>query len=154
MQATLWVTAIGSMRSAPAAKVGGSAHWCDDERDRRFDRPDRPAHSPLDAAATVRRFAADGLLDDRATEVVLAVAGHRTSDHSRGSRAEHPGGLTKREVEVLRLAAQGLTTAAISERLYISPKTADHHIQSVYTKIGVSTRVAAALWAMQHDLVN
>jgi len=55
---------------------------------------------------------------------------------------------------VLRLAAKGLTTRAIADRLYISPKTAEHHIQHVYTKIGVSTRAAAALWAMQHDVVR
>jgi DNA-binding NarL/FixJ family response regulator len=62
--------------------------------------------------------------------------------------------LTSREVEVLNLAARGLTTKEIAERLFISPKTADHHIQHTYTKIGVSTRAAAALWAMQHDLVR
>jgi DNA-binding CsgD family transcriptional regulator len=59
-----------------------------------------------------------------------------------------------REVDVLRLAAQGLTTAEIAARLYISPKTADHHIQHVYTKIGVSTRGASAWWAMQNSLVG
>jgi len=42
----------------------------------------------------------------------------------------------------------------ISDRLYISPKNADHHIQHVYSKIGVSTRAAAALWAIQHDVVS
>jgi DNA-binding CsgD family transcriptional regulator len=69
-------------------------------------------------------------------------------------RAEHPGGLTGREVEVLSLAAKGLTTQEIADRLYISPKTADHHIQHLYTKIGVSTRAAAALWAMQNCVVS
>jgi DNA-binding CsgD family transcriptional regulator len=54
---------------------------------------------------------------------------------------------------VLRLAAKGLTTRQIGERLFISTKTADHHIQHVYTKIGVSTRAAAALWAMQNAVV-
>jgi len=57
-------------------------------------------------------------------------------------------------VDVLRLAARGLTTQAIADRLYISPKTADHHIQHIYDKIGVSTRAAAALWAMQHAVVS
>lgn len=118
------------------------------------DRADRPAHSPADAAATIRRFVADGLLDSRATDAVLAAAGHRRRASSHSSRPAYPAGLTKREVEVLRLAARGLTTAAISEQLYISPKTADHHIQHVYTKIGVSTRAAAALWAVEHDLVD
>ena len=42
----------------------------------------------------------------------------------------------------------------IADRLYISPKTTDHHIQHVYAKIEASTRAAAALWAMQHDLVR
>jgi DNA-binding CsgD family transcriptional regulator len=54
---------------------------------------------------------------------------------------------------VLKLAARGLTTRQISDQLVISPKTADHHIQHIYTKIGVSTRAAAALWAMQNDYV-
>jgi DNA-binding CsgD family transcriptional regulator len=61
--------------------------------------------------------------------------------------------LSRREVEVLRLAARGLTTRQIADRLYISTKTADHHIQHIYDKIGVSTRAAAALWAMQHAVV-
>ena len=55
---------------------------------------------------------------------------------------------------MLNLAARGLTTKEIAERLFISPKTADHHIQHTYAKIGVSTRAAAALWAMQHDLAG
>ena len=55
---------------------------------------------------------------------------------------------------MLRLAARGLSTAEIADRLYISPKTVDHHIQLIYTKIGVSTRTAAALWEMQHGVVR
>ena len=54
---------------------------------------------------------------------------------------------------MLRLAARGLTNKAIAEQLVISPKTAGHHIQHDYDKIGVSTRAAAALWAMQNALV-
>jgi DNA-binding CsgD family transcriptional regulator len=55
---------------------------------------------------------------------------------------------------VLALAAKGLTTKAIADRLKISPKTADHHIQHTYTKIGVSTRAAACLWAMQNAVIR
>ena len=55
---------------------------------------------------------------------------------------------------MLQLAARGLTTREIADRLFISPKTADHHIQHIYGKIGTSTRAAAALWAMQHDVVQ
>ena len=66
----------------------------------------------------------------------------------------NPGRLSRREVDVLGLAARGLTAREIADRLYISPKTADHHIQHIYNKIGVSTRAAAALWAMQHAVVR
>jgi DNA-binding CsgD family transcriptional regulator len=76
---------------------------------------------------------------------VLAAAGH-SQPLPKSRRPQHPGGLTGREAEVLRLAARSLTTREIADRLYISAKTADHHIQNVYTKIGVSTRAAAALW--------
>jgi len=82
---------------------------------------------------------------------VLIAAGH---SEPRGRRAANPGGLSDREIEVLRLAAKGLSTKVIAEQLYISPKTADHHIQHVYTKIGVSTRAAAALWAAQNSVIN
>lgn len=52
------------------------------------------------------------------------------------------------------LASKEFTTLQIADRLFISPKTADHHIQHVYTKTGVSTRAAAALWAMQNAVVH
>ena len=68
--------------------------------------------------------------------------------------ADRPGGLTRRQVEVLRLVAGGLTPREIADQLFISPKTADHHVQRIYTKIGVSNRPAAALWAAKHDLVR
>jgi DNA-binding NarL/FixJ family response regulator len=52
------------------------------------------------------------------------------------------------------LAAAGLTTAQIAERLVISPKTADSHIQHIYAKIGCSTRGAAVLFALEHHLAG
>jgi DNA-binding CsgD family transcriptional regulator len=73
---------------------------------------------------------------------------------TRATRAGRTDALSRREVEVLQLVAVGLTTREIAEKLFISPKTADHHIQHVYTKIGVSNRAAAALWAVQHDVVS
>ena len=84
---------------------------------------------------------------------MLVAAGHGEPQAPSRRRQQHPAGLTRREVEVLRLAAKGLTTRQIAERLVISPKTADHHIQHIYGKIGTSTRAAAALWAMQHAVV-
>ena len=118
------------------------------------DRADRPAFSEKHAATEVRRLVSDGVLLGRTAEAVLAAAGHSEQRPATSRQSRYPGGLSAREVEVLALAARGLTTKEIAERLYISPKTADHHIQHVYTKIGVSTRGAAALWAMQHDVVR
>lgn len=113
---------------------------------------DRAHRSALDrdaAATELREMAAAGKLDGEAVERVLAAAGHR-----RNARPALPGGLTPREAEVLRLLALGLTTRQISADLTISAKTADHHIQHVYTKIGVSTRGAAALYAIEHGLLT
>jgi HD-GYP domain-containing protein (c-di-GMP phosphodiesterase class II)/DNA-binding CsgD family transcriptional regulator len=118
------------------------------------ERADRPAHSPEDAAAELRRLASTGVIESRASRAVLVAAGHGEPEAPAGPRAQHPGGLSGREVEVLRLAARGLTTQQIAGRLFISPKTTDHHIQHIYNKIGVSTRAAAALWAMQHAVVG
>ena len=107
-----------------------------------------------DAAAELRRLESEGVLEPRASRAVLVAAGHGEPRAPSGKRQHHPGGLTRREVDVLRLAARGLTTRQIADRLTISPKTADHHIQHIYGKIGTSTRAAAALWAMQHSVVQ
>ncbi len=70
------------------------------------------------------------------------------------NRDSRPGGLSPREVDVLRRAAQGHTTREIAEQLFISAKTADRHIQNIYTKIGASNRAAATRWAVEHGLVD
>lgn len=116
------------------------------------DRADRPKLEGDLAAKELRRLVSEGVLDARAAGAVLHAAGHQETGRRR--RPQNPGGLSVREVEVLRLAARGLTTAQIAKQLYISPKTADHHIQHVYTKIGVSTRAAAALWASQNAFLD
>lgn len=118
------------------------------------DRADRAAVAAEDAAAELRRLVSRGALEPRATHAVLAAAGHGESTTSALRRPQTPGGLSDREVDVLDLAARGLTTKEIADRLCISPKTADHHIQHIYNKIGVSTRAAAALWAMQNAMVR
>jgi DNA-binding CsgD family transcriptional regulator len=62
--------------------------------------------------------------------------------------------LSRRELEILRLVGDGLTTREIAERLFISAKTADRHIQNLYAKIGTSTRATATRWAMDHGVVS
>ncbi len=119
------------------------------------ERADRPPFSP----ARRGRRASPARIRGRARAArqpcgARGRGARRAAKRRRASGSGNPGGLTRREVDVLRLAAKGLTTRQIADRLYISPKTADHHIQHIYGKIGVSTRAAAALWAMQHTVVQ
>ena len=112
-------------------------------------RPHRPALAPEAAADELRGEVEAGHMDGDAAEAVLGAAGHRTKPTQRGL----PGGLSEREVEVLRLIARGFSNREVAERLYISPKTVGHHVQHIYQKIGVSTHPAATVFAMQHDLL-
>ena len=70
----------------------------------------------------------------------------------RGSRTttrSHPQGLTKREVQVLELLAQGMRNSAIARRLFVSTKTVDHHVSAILTKLGVPSREAAVAFAQK-----
>jgi HD-GYP domain-containing protein (c-di-GMP phosphodiesterase class II) len=111
-------------------------------------RPHREALSPPHAAEVLGREVRGGRLDADAVTAVLEASGQPVP------RIERPAGLTEREAEVLGLLARGLLTKQIARSLGISPKTADRHIQNVYGKIGVSTRGAATLFAMEHGLVG
>ncbi len=62
-------------------------------------------------------------------------------------------GLTAREVEVLRLVAQGLTYAQIAEQLIISRRTVNAHLTSIYSKLGVNGRIAATRFALDHYIL-
>ncbi|NDL57574.1 LuxR family transcriptional regulator [Phytoactinopolyspora mesophila] len=68
-------------------------------------------------------------------------------------RAPAPGGLTTREVEVLRLVAAGKSNAAIAGELFLSEKTVSRHLSNIFTKIDVNSRTAAAAYAYEHHLV-
>ncbi len=67
--------------------------------------------------------------------------------------ATYPDTLTAREVEVLRLVAQGLTNDQVAEQLVISPRTVNTHLTSIYSKIGVTSRSAATRYTIEHHLV-
>lgn len=67
--------------------------------------------------------------------------------------APPPDGLTVREVEVLRLVAQGLTDAQVAQQLVISPRTVNTHLKAIYGKIQVSSRSAATRYAIEHQLI-
>ena len=85
-----------------------------------------------------------------AVDAVLEAAGAAPVDVRQG----YPAGLSEREVEVLRLISRGKSSKEIARALTITEKTAGHHVEHIYAKTGVSTRVGAALFAMQHDLVR
>jgi HD-GYP domain-containing protein (c-di-GMP phosphodiesterase class II) len=111
-------------------------------------RPHRAALAPEQAAAAVTADARSGRIDHDAAVAVLAEAGQRAP-----GRRERPAGLSEREVEVLALLAEGCSNPELAERLFISRRTAEHHVQHIYAKIGASTRAAAALFAVEHDLL-
>lgn len=113
-------------------------------------RPYRPAFAPEAAAQQLDAEVAGGRLDAEAVRAVQAAAGQRPA----AARASLPAGLTARELEVLRLITQGCSNREMARRLSISPKTAGHHVQHIYDKIGVSTRAAATMFAMEHDLLQ
>ena len=113
------------------------------------DRPHRRAMAPDAAARTLEAEVQAGRLDADAVRHVLVAAGHAVAR----SRAGGPAGLSGRELEVLRLIATGSSYRDVASVLVISPRTAAHHVQHIYNKIGVSTRAAAALYAMEHRLL-
>jgi len=112
-------------------------------------RPHRDALTVDEGAEQIQHDAREGRLDPDAVKAVVDAAGGALQKNA-GFR---PAGLSDREVEVLRLMAEGLSNREVASRLYISPRTAEHHVQHIYTKIGVSSRAAAALFAMEHGLI-
>ena len=60
--------------------------------------------------------------------------------------------LTSRELEILQLVIAGKTNKAIANEIYISAKTVEFHLENIYTKIGVRTRLMTVVWAIQHGM--
>jgi putative nucleotidyltransferase with HDIG domain len=116
------------------------------------DRPHRRSLTREAAAAALQQEAEAGKLDTDVTRAVLSAAGH--AGLPRVTRHRFPAGLSEREVEVLQLAVRGLSNRQIAEALFLSHKTVGHHIQHIYDKIGVSTRVGATLFALRHGLIT
>jgi predicted ATPase/DNA-binding CsgD family transcriptional regulator len=118
-----------------------------------YERNLRAVRAQLDEAAFAVAWAAG-----RTMTAEQALAARETAPVSASpasppaTPAAHPAGLTAREVEVLRLIAQGLTDAQVAERLVISPRTVHTHLSAIYGKIGVSSRSAATRYAIEHGL--
>ncbi|MCV7027521.1 HD domain-containing protein [Mycolicibacterium novocastrense] len=110
-------------------------------------RPYREALGPAGAARRLRQRVSEGQLDSAAADAVLHASGHAS-----GRRQAGPDGLTGREVEVLRLVAQGASNKDIAAKLVLSEKTVRNHVEHVYAKIGVSNRIGASMYALEHGL--
>jgi HD-GYP domain-containing protein (c-di-GMP phosphodiesterase class II) len=113
-------------------------------------RPHRKALRSEAAREAIGLEIRGGRLDGDVAKAVLAAAGHRQP----ASSATMPASLSEREIEVLRLLVRGLSNRQMADVLFISPKTVDHHVQHIYDKLGVSTRVGATLFALQHGLIE
>ncbi len=91
-----------------------------------------------------------------AADLAQALAIYRSlgalPDVRRIGGGQLPGGLTSREAEVLVLVADGASNRAVAEALFISQKTVGRHLANIFTKIGVSSRTAAAAWAHERGL--
>ena len=110
-------------------------------------RPYREPLGPAGAARRLRERVRAGALDSAAAEAVLQAAGQSTT-----TRRPKPHGLTAREVEVLRMVAQGASNKQIAAALVLSEKTVRNHVERVYTKIGVSNRIGASMYALERGL--
>ena len=113
-------------------------------------RPHRPALDPTRATIVLRGEVRAGRLDAHAVDALLAAGGQPGTRR----RLRWPRDLSDREVEVLRLIAHGHTNRQMADELQVSPKTIGRHVENVYAKIGVSSRAAAAVFAMQERLLD
>jgi len=108
------------------------------------------SESPEIAIDTARqaRNELDALGDSREADIAAALMRSLGAKGRAGPRAA--GLLTQREIEVLRLLGEGLTNAEIAARLFISPKTAEHHVSRIFAKLGLAKRSEAAAYAVRH----
>jgi HD-GYP domain-containing protein (c-di-GMP phosphodiesterase class II) len=111
-------------------------------------RPYRAALRRDAAQQVLEAEVTDGRLDGDAVQAVLDAAGQRVP-----RQAGHASGLTAREVEVLVLLARGSTKQQMAQELTISAKTVNAHVEHIYGKLGVTSRGAAAMFAMRHGLM-
>jgi HD-GYP domain-containing protein (c-di-GMP phosphodiesterase class II) len=145
--------AAGYHRAVPSALLNRPARIlaaADAYHAMREPRAHRPALDADRAAEILVGEVAACRLDRDAVTAVLDIVGAE----NRPARAAWPRGLTNREVEVLRLLARGRSNKEIASALGISPRTAQHHVIHIYEKIELNSRAGAALFAVEHGLLD
>jgi DNA-binding NarL/FixJ family response regulator len=108
--------------------------------------------TPIDGVVLAVRAAANGVawLSPRAAEVVLGrVRRNEAEPEPNGDLTDE---LSARELEVLRLIARGMENAEIAQELGISPRTAKNHVSNILAKLGLPSRIQAAIYAVRRGL--
>ena len=114
-----------------------------------------PDHEALDSEHALAQLQSDtGGLWRAALDALASALGAGSIRRAPRRQAAQPAGLTEREVEILRMLARGKSRRQIADELVISQHTVRHHLEHIYAKVGVGTRVAAALFAAEHDLIQ
>ena len=80
----------------------------------------------------------------------LALAREAPGEPRSGKVASSASGLSKRELEIARMVASGMTSRAIAERLFLSDRTVESHLEHILTKLGFSSRAQVAVWVAEH----
>jgi HD-GYP domain-containing protein (c-di-GMP phosphodiesterase class II) len=111
---------------------------------------DAPGHEAVEVKQALAELEADKGLDREVVAVLRAAMG----EAARRPQTQRPAGLSQREVEVLLLAARGLTRAQIGAALKITENTVRHHLEHIYDKTGTTTRVGATMFALENGLLG
>jgi DNA-binding CsgD family transcriptional regulator len=151
----------GYYRGLSGAQIPLGAHIiasADNYDELTHDAAERPPAAPAAALAQLQREAGSGLsavvLDALARELGVDRPASPGGVGAGGApRRQWPAGLSDREVEILRLLARGLSRRELAGQLILSEHTVRHHLEHIYNKLGVSTRVTATLFAIEHDLL-
>ncbi|HEY5879116.1 MAG TPA: AAA family ATPase [Nakamurella sp.] len=162
----VWLTRLGLLadRSVPVAepfrltldsRPDRAAAWW-----RRTGEPFAEAMAWADSPEPVDRKRAVEMLDalgaigtaDRIRAALRREGVAQVPARPRVTTRSNPAGLTNRQLDVAKLVARGFTNAEIAARLFISPKTADHHVSAVLTKLGVANRRAVVVQADEFGL--
>lgn len=106
-----------------------------------------------DAMSQARRACGDTAGAQSDTSSAESIYQQLGAESSRMGNTEAPGGLTKREVEVLARIAAGASNRVVAKQLFISEKTVGRHLANIYVKLGVSSRTAAAAWAHENKVL-
>jgi predicted ATPase/DNA-binding CsgD family transcriptional regulator/transcriptional regulator with XRE-family HTH domain len=118
-----------------------------------YERTVAMARAQLEATTFEEAWAAGRAMTlEQAVAEALAAATPEVSEPAPSAKPTRPGGLSRRECEVVALVAQGLTNVQIAERLVISPRTVNAHLHAIYYKLGVATRSAATRFAIENGL--